>query len=52
MIFLSLSSHKHSIVILQLDPKDILLVSNREDRPQDDTMSIAVHIDKKTNPNG
>lgn len=34
--------------IRKIDPKDILLVSDREDRPQDDTMSEAVHISKQT----
>jgi hypothetical protein len=39
-------SHKRTI--RKIDPKDILLVSDREDRPQDDTMSTAVHVAKQT----
>ena len=38
----------HKRTIRKIDPKDILLVSDREDRPQDDTMSEAVHISKQT----
>jgi hypothetical protein len=34
--------------IRKIDPKDILLVSDREDRPQDDSMSEAVHIQKQS----
>ena len=34
--------------IRKIDPKDILLVSDREERPQDDTMSDAVHIQKQS----
>jgi len=32
----------------KIDPKDILMVSDNEEAPQDDTQSTAVHIDKKT----
>ena len=39
---------KHKRTIRKIDPKDILLVSDREERPQDDTMSEAVHIAKQT----
>jgi hypothetical protein len=34
--------------IRKIDPNDILLVSDSEERPQDDTMSNAVHISKQT----
>jgi len=34
--------------IRKIDPKDILLVSDSETRPQDDTMSDAVHIQKQS----
>jgi hypothetical protein len=33
--------------IRKIDPKDILLVSNNEKMPQDDTMSTAIHVEKK-----
>jgi len=34
--------------IRKIDPKDILLVSDVKDRPQDDTQSEAVHIQKQS----
>jgi hypothetical protein len=34
--------------IRKIDPNDILLVSDSETRPQDDTMSEAVHIQKQS----
>ena len=34
--------------IRKIDPKDILLVSDSNERPQDDTMSDSVHIAKQT----
>lgn len=34
--------------IRRIDPKDILLVSDSEQMPQDDTMSTAVHVPKQT----
>jgi len=37
----------HKRTIRKIDPNDILLVSDREDRPQDDTMSTAVHVAKQ-----
>jgi hypothetical protein len=37
----------HKRTIRKIDPKDILLVSDSETRPQDDTMSEAVHIAKQ-----
>lgn len=33
--------------IRKVDPKDILLVSDSEQCPQDDTMSAAIHVEKK-----
>ena len=38
----------HKRTIRKIDPKDILLVSDQEDRPQDDTQSTAVHVAKQT----
>ena len=38
----------HKRTIRKIDPKDILLVSDQQDRPQDDTQSEAVHIAKQT----
>lgn len=35
--------------IRKIDPKDILLISNSEEMPQDDTQSTAVHVSKQTN---
>jgi hypothetical protein len=34
--------------IRKIDPDDILLISDSETRPQDDTMSEAVHIQKQS----
>lgn len=39
-------SHKRTI--RKIDPKDILLISDSAERPQDDTMSTAVHVAKQT----
>lgn len=33
--------------IRKIDPKDILLISDSEQMPQDTTMSTAIHIEKK-----
>lgn len=33
--------------IRKIDPKDILLVSDDQDMPQDETMSTAIHVAKK-----
>jgi co-chaperonin GroES (HSP10) len=38
----------HKRTIRKIDPKDILLISDSNDRPQDDTQSIAVHVAKQT----
>jgi hypothetical protein len=35
---------KHTI--RKIDPKDILLVSDSEEMPQDSTMSTAIHVEK------
>ena len=42
-----ISEHKRTI--RKIDPKDILLVSDDEERPQDETYSDAVYIPNKTN---
>lgn len=34
--------------IRKIDPADILLVSSGDERPQDDSMSTAVHVPKQT----
>jgi co-chaperonin GroES (HSP10) len=34
--------------IRKIDPADILLISDSEQRPQDDSMSTAVHVPKQT----
>jgi hypothetical protein len=34
--------------IRRIDPKDILLISDSDQMPQDDTMSTAVHVAKQT----
>lgn len=39
---------EHKRTIRKIDPNDILLVSDSLDRPQDDTMSSAVHVPKQT----
>ena len=39
---------EHKRTIRKIDPADILLVSDRNERPQDDTMSTAVHVSKQT----
>jgi hypothetical protein len=38
----------HKRTIRKIDPKDILLVSDSPDRPEDNTQSDAVHIQKQT----
>lgn len=45
---LQLEDENGELTLRKIDPKDILLVSDREEAPQDDTQSDAVHIDKKT----
>jgi hypothetical protein len=46
---LKLEDETGELTLRKIDPKDILLVSDREEAPQDDTQSDAVHIDKKSN---
>jgi len=38
----------HKRTVRKIDPADILLVSDSDERPQDDTMSTAVHVSKQT----
>jgi len=38
----------HCRTIRKIDPNDILLISDGEHRPQDDTMSTAVHVPKQS----
>jgi co-chaperonin GroES (HSP10) len=44
---LDIEDENGKTTIRRIDPKDILLVSDREEMPQDDTMSSAVHVPKK-----
>jgi co-chaperonin GroES (HSP10) len=39
---------EHKRTIRKIDPKDILLVSDSEQRPQDETHSTAVYVPNKT----
>jgi len=34
--------------IRKIDPEDILLISDGDERPQDDTMSTAIHVQKQS----
>ena len=34
--------------IRKIDPNDILLIADSQERPQDDTMSTAIHVPKQT----
>jgi hypothetical protein len=45
---LDIEDESGKTTIRRIDPKDILLVSDSEEMPQDDTMSTAVHVQKKT----
>jgi co-chaperonin GroES (HSP10) len=45
---LEIEDENGEITLRKIDPKDILLITDSEVSPQDDTMSTAVHIDKKT----
>lgn len=45
---LDIEDESGKTTIRRIDPEDILLVSDREDMPQDDTMSTAVQVQKKT----
>jgi hypothetical protein len=42
------SQQDHKRTIRKIDPNDILLVADGNERPQDDTMSTAVHVPKQT----
>lgn len=39
---------EHKRTIRKIDPKDILLTADGDQRPQDDTWSTAIHISKQT----
>jgi co-chaperonin GroES (HSP10) len=39
---------EHRRTIRKIDPKDILLISDSIERPQDDTLSTAIHVSKQT----
>ena len=45
---LQIEDESGELTLRKIDPKDILMVSDNEEAPQDDTQSDAVHIDKKT----
>ena len=45
---LKIEDESGELTLRKIDPKDILLVSDREEPPQDDTQSNAVHVDKQT----
>ncbi len=45
---LDIEDENGKITIRRIDPKDILLISDREEMPQDTTMSTAIHVQKKT----
>jgi hypothetical protein len=45
---LELEDEHGELTLRKIDPKDILLITDSEVSPQDDTMSNAVHVDKKT----
>lgn len=44
---LDIEDESGKLTIRRIDPNDILLVSDSEAMPQDDTMSTAVHVQKK-----
>jgi co-chaperonin GroES (HSP10) len=45
---LDIEDESGKTTIRRIDPKDILLISNSDEMPQDDTMSTAVHVAKQT----
>ena len=45
---LKIEDEAGELTLRKIDPNDILLVSDQEEAPQDDTQSTAVHIDKQT----
>ena len=38
----------HKRTIRKIDPNDILLVADGDERPKDDTMSTAIHVQKQS----
>ena len=44
---LDIEDEQGKITIRRIDPADILMVADGEEMPQDDTMSTAVHVQKK-----
>lgn len=45
---LDIEDESGKTTIRRIDPADILLISDSEEMPQDDTMSMAVHVQKQT----
>jgi co-chaperonin GroES (HSP10) len=45
---LDIEDESGKCTIRRVDPADILLISDQEHMPQDDTMSTAVHVPKQT----
>lgn len=45
---LKLEDETGELTLRKIDPKDILLITDSEEAPLDDTQSTAVHVDKKT----
>ena len=45
---LDVEDESGKITIRRIDPADILLISDSDQMPQDDTMSTAVHVPKQT----
>jgi len=45
---LKIEDETGELTLRKIDPNDILLVSDQEDAPQDDTQSTAIHVDKQT----
>jgi co-chaperonin GroES (HSP10) len=46
---LDIEDENGKCTIRRIDPADILLISDSDQMPQDDTMSTAIHVQKKTN---
>lgn len=45
---LEIEDEHGELTLRKIDPEDILLITDSNESPQDDTMSTAVHIDKNT----
>jgi len=45
---LEIEDEQGQTTIRRIDPNDILLISDQPNMPQDDTMSEAIHVSKKT----